>query len=208
MAGQAAEPRNIFASQIAASSLRLATIAALFWALAVAGAHAQESDDSQNKHFDIKSSMGDLHLGNDADVRETGLPVYPGARLRHNDENKNSANLSLFTSAFGMKLIVLNYDSDDAPAKVVAFYREKLNKYGKVLECRTKRHGGDVSVNEDKHGSKKELQCEGDNTGDIVELKVGTEDNQHVVAVEPADAGTGSSFAVVYVHTRGKQADI
>jgi hypothetical protein len=39
-------------------------------------------------------------------------------------------------------------------------------------------------------------------------LKVGTEDNQHVVAVEPNDGHGGSTFALVYVHTRGKQGDI
>jgi len=36
-----------------------------------------------------------------------------------------------------------------------------------------------------------------------VELKVGTEDNQHIVAVEPQ--GKGSSFALVYVQTHGKE---
>ena len=54
----------------------------------------------------------------------------------------------------------------------------------------------------------KELKCEGDNTGPVTELKVGTADNQHVVAIEPADGRSGSTFALVYVRTRGKQGDI
>ena len=53
----------------------------------------------------------------------------------------------------------------------------------------------------------KELKCE-ENSGPVTELKVGTEDNQHVVAVEPRDASKGSTFALVYVHTRGKRGDI
>jgi hypothetical protein len=62
---------------------------------------------------------------------------------------------------------------------------------------------------DDKDSKKsKELKCEGDNSGPVTELKVGTEDNQRVVAVEPADHGSGSTFAVVYVHARGKQGDI
>jgi hypothetical protein len=108
--------------------------------------------------------------------------------------------------------VVVNYDSDDAPAKVIDFYRDKLKKYGKVLECHSRKHGGDVDVNaedEDKDSQKsKELKCEGDNTGPVTELKVGTEYNQHVVAIEPNDGHGGSTFALVYVHTRGKQGDI
>jgi hypothetical protein len=42
----------------------------------------------------------------------------------------------------------------------------------------------------------------------VTELKVGTEDNQHVVALEPNDGHSGTTFALVYVHTRGKQGDI
>jgi hypothetical protein len=49
---------------------------------------------------------------------------------------------------------------------------------------------------------------EGDNTGDIVELKVGTQDHQHLVSIEPSGKGNGSTFALVYVHTRGTQGDI
>jgi hypothetical protein len=58
------------------------------------------------------------------------------------------------------------------------------------------------------HGSDRhsdELTCEGDR-GNNVELKVGTQENQHIVAVEPD--GKGSSFSLVYVRTHGKDADI
>ena len=48
-----------------------------------------------------------------------------------------------------MKLVVAQYDSDDAPAKVIDFYRDKLKKYGKVLECHSQKHGGDVEVHDD-----------------------------------------------------------
>ena len=88
--------------------------------------------------------------------------------------------------------------------KVIDYYRDKLKKYGKVLECHSQKHGGDVEVNDSDKDSKdsKELKCE-DNSGPVTELKVGTEDNQHVVAIEPRDASKGSTFALVYVHTRG-----
>jgi hypothetical protein len=169
---------------------------------------AQDSSN-QNKNLDVTSPAGDLHIGSDADARKTGLPLYPGARLKSDDKNKNQANLSILTEAFGMKLVVANYESDDAPAKILDFYRDKLKKYGKVLECHSQKHGGNVEVQEDSKDSNdsKELKCD-ENSGPVTELKVGTEDNQHVVAIEPREAGKGSTFALVYVHTRGKRGDI
>jgi len=173
-------------------------------------AQSQKSDSGQDKNLDIRSSVGDLHVGSDADARKVGLPLYPGARVKADDDNQNKVNLGILTEAFGFKLVVANYESDDAPSKVVDFYRDKLRRYGKVLECHSRKHGGDVDVHDDDkdaHGSK-ELKCEGDNTGPVTELKAGTEDNQHVVAIESKDGHNGSTFALVYVHTRGKQGDI
>jgi hypothetical protein len=86
---------------------------------------AQDAD-SQNKNLDIRSPMGNLHLGADADAKKIGVPLYPGARLKTRDPNSDQANLSVLTEAFGMKLVVANYVSDDDPAKIVAFYRHKL----------------------------------------------------------------------------------
>jgi hypothetical protein len=181
---------------------------------------AQDSG-TPNKNLDITSPVGDLHVGNDADARKAGLPLYPGARPKldsqnkdkdkEKDEDRNSdqANLSLLTEAFGMKLVVAKYDSDDSPAKIIAFYRDKLKKYGKVLECHSEKHGGDVEADVDSKDSSdsKELKCD-ENSGPVTELKVGTEDDQHIVAIEPRGAGKGSTFALVYLHTRGKRGDI
>ena len=180
-------------------------------------------DSTQNKNLDIRSSVGDLHVGSDADARKAGLPLYPGARIKSGDDhNHDQANLSLLTDAFGMKLVVANYESDDAPAKIVDFYRDKLKKYGKVLECHTHKHGGNVDTHDDdmdandnkndnqndgKKSESKDLKCD-ENSGPVTELKAGTEDDQHVVAVEPRDEGKGATFALVYVRTRGKRGEI
>ncbi len=188
----------------------LAVLAAL--SMSRAAAQSGDTNDDKNKSFDAHTTVGDMHLGSDGSAKEVGLPLYPGARPKKDDkENSNNANLSLFTSAFGFKLVAVSYESDDAPEKLVAYYRDKLKKYGNVLECRTKKHGGDVSTHaeDDESTSKsKELKCEGDNTGPVTELKVGTEDNQRIVAVEPAETGRGATFDLVYVRSRGKQGDI
>jgi hypothetical protein len=177
---------------------------------------AQDSD-KKNENFDVRSTVGDLHVGADADAHKAGLPVYPGARLKRGDKDNGAVNLGLLTEAFGFKLVVVTYESDDAPSKVLDFYRDKLKHYGKVLECHSQKrdvdiHDSDKDDKDDKDGKdskrSKELKCEGDSKGPVTELKVGTEDNQHDVSVEAREGGSGSTFALVYVHARGKQGDI
>jgi hypothetical protein len=177
---------------------------------------AQDSN-SQDKPFDVRSSLGDMHVGKDADAAKQGLPLYPGARPKQEKDN-DPLNFGILTESFGMKLMVAKYESDAAPAKIVDFYRDKLKKYGKVLECHSQKHGGAVNWHDDDKDSDtnksdndkkdtKELKCDED-SGPVTELKVGTDDNQHVVAVEPGDAGKGSTFALVYLRTQGKRGDI
>jgi hypothetical protein len=168
-----------------------------------------QDSDSKDKTVDLRSSVGDLHIGPDADAKKIGLPLYPGARLKSGGENQDKANLSILTEAFGMKLIVAKYETDDAPEKVLSFYRDKMKKYGKVLECHhTNENDSLRGDSDDDHDRSKPLKCEGDNSGPIRELKVGTEDNAHILALEDPENHKGTSFALVYLHTRGKTGDI
>jgi hypothetical protein len=172
--------------------------------LSLVTATAQDSDkNDKDSNVDVQ-----LHVGKDANAQQTGLPLYPGARLKHDNDSDNSANFALLTGSFGMKLVVANYNSDDSADKVIAYYHKHLKKYGNVLECHTK-DSGDVRMNDDKtsHGSN-DLTCDGDKSGKVVELKAGTQDNQHIVSVEPSETGKGSTFAVVYLYKRGKRGDI
>jgi hypothetical protein len=163
--------------------------------------------NGQDKQVDIKTPLGGLHVSNDASVSDTGLPVYPGARMKQKDSDgeDKSANVNISGFGYGLKVVAVEYESDDSPSKVLSFYKDQLKKYGAVLECRTSSLHLDMKMN--VHGSHEsdELTCDGD-TGKDVELKVGRKENQHIVAVEPA--GTGSSFSLVYVRTHGKDSDI
>jgi len=177
-------------------------------ALGVVVPVVSQDSGSKDKSLDVRSSVGDLHVGKDADAKKVGLPLYPGARLKSSGEDQDRANLSILTESFGMKLVVANYLSDDAPGKLLDFYRDKLKKYGQVLECHSAKLGGVSAHDDDKDSNKsKELKCD-DNSGPVTELKVGTEDNQHIVAVEPGEGSKGSKFALIYLHTRGQQGDI
>src|ERR1700716_26680 len=121
-------------SSVAIASSRLILTVAFATALtshAFAAGPQKQDKDSQDKHLGLRSSSGDLHIGNDADARKIGLPIYPGARTKHDDNNKDAVNLGLLTNAFGINLVVASYESDDAPAQVIEYYRDKLKKYGK-----------------------------------------------------------------------------
>jgi hypothetical protein len=170
--------------------------------------NVKKEPNGQDKQVDIKTFGGGIHVSNDAEATDTGLAVYPGARLKpksSSGDNK-SANVNLSGFGYSLKVVALEYESDEAPAKILAFYREQLKKYGNVLECHTR--GLDLDMKMGSHDGKSdsnELTCEGDH-GTNVELKVGKKDDQHIVAVEPE--GKGSSFSLVYVRTHGKDAEI
>src|SRR6266480_4190349 len=95
--------------------------------------NVKNGENGENKKVEIETPIGGIHVDNNANARDTGLPVYPGARLKEKEEN-----------------------------------------------------------GEEKRGK-------------VVELKVGTKQNQHIVSIQPTDNGKGSDFALVYVQTRGRK---
>jgi hypothetical protein len=194
----------------------LLVLAFAFSALAVlpgCNVNVRKDSEGQGKKVDIETPIGGLHVSKAADVRDTGLPVYPGARLkeRNKDKNKdddddsNSANVNISSSLFGLRVVAIEYLSDDSPEKLIAYYTDKLKKYGSVLECHTnKSHGGATIDSSDDSKESQQLKCEGDDrNGKIVELKAGTRQSQHIVSIKPADAGKGSDFGLVFVQVRG-----
>jgi hypothetical protein len=194
-------------NKISAFVVLAASLGALLL-LPACSVNVQKESNGQDKQVDIKTLLGGVHVSKQADVTETGLAVYPGARPKEKDSggSDKSANVNISGFGYGIKVIAVSYESDDTPAKVLSFYRDQLKKYGNVLECHTSR--GNWSVNMGSHGSKNgsnELTCDGSG-GNEIELKVGKQDDQHIVAVEPE--GKGSSFSLVYVRTHGKGSDI
>ena len=179
--------------------LRISTIA-FFIALALPAA-AQNTE--KDKNLDVRSPMGDLHVGKDADAQKAGLPLYPGARPQHENDS-DPVNLALSIENFGMKLIVAKYETDDSGEKVLNFYREKMKKYGKVLECHNTDDRDASDSDSDEKASSRPVKCEGDNSGPVRELKVGTEDNQRVVALEDRKKSKATTFVLIYLHKHEK----
>jgi hypothetical protein len=174
--------------------------------LAACSINVKKEKNGEDKQVDINTPMGGIHVSKDVSPEDVGIAIYPGARLKQKDfngENK-SANVNISGFGYGLKVVALEYESDDSPAKVVDYYKDQLKKYGDVLVCHTSHLDVNADIKDRNPGSH-ELTCEG-TTGVNVELKVGTKENQHIVAVEPE--GKGSSFSLVYVRTHGKEADI
>lgn len=183
-------------------------LTAAMFALFACSVNVKKEPNGDDKQVDIQTPVGGIHVSKGANPEDVGVAIYPGARLKQQDSNGDdkSANVNISGFGYGLKVVALQYESNDSPAKVVDYYKDQLKKYGKVLVCHTSHMDVDADIKdqEHEHGSH-ELRCEGE-SGVTVELKVGTKENQHIVAVEPA--GTGSTFSLVYLRTHGKAADI
>lgn len=181
---------------------RLIVPAAFMIALVGCSISTHDRGDGKKDDVDIRTPLGSLSVKHGAsDVKETGLTAYPGARLKQDpDDDKHSANVNISSSMFGFKVVALKYESDDSADKVLAFYRKDMGKYGKVLDCQ-----GGFNMNFHRNDKNADVTCDNSDVGDHEykqELKVGTENNQRIVAIK--QKSNGSEFAMVYVRAWGK----
>ena len=72
---------------------------ALIGAMLISGCsvNVKKEANGQDKQVDIKTLVGGIHVSKDADVADTGLSVYPGARIRQKDTSGDdkSANVNI-----------------------------------------------------------------------------------------------------------------
>jgi hypothetical protein len=188
-------------------------VAALFVVLCALPACSIKVDKDENKegkkHVDIQSPVGDLHVSEQADIRDAGLSLYPGATPAPKDGSgdEKSANVNLALPGFQLKVVAAEFLSTDAPDKIIAYYDKELQKFGKPIQCRS---AYSSSAHVDSHGKDdldKPVECDKSDSGDGTELKVGTEGNQHIVAVKPNSKGARFSLVYVRMHT-GKDSTI
>jgi hypothetical protein len=191
-------------AQLAPAALAVALIA-----LPACSINVKDKNKDGEGRVDIQTPMGNVHVNEQPDVHDTGLTLYAGARPapKDNGDDKKSANVNIAGMGFSLKVVAAEFQSDDSPDKLIAFYSKELQRFGKPIQCHGPWSGGDAHSElhtNDKEGSKP-VSCSDNGHGDTVELKVGTEGNQHVVAVKPD--GKGSRFALVYVRTHAGKDD-
>jgi hypothetical protein len=193
---------KLFSLEISGALQALLLLGSLFVALCVIPAcsiDAKNKDKNGEAHVDIKSPVGDLHVSEDADIRDAGLTIYPGAKPapKEDSDDKKSANVNLSLPGFSLKVVAAEFLSDENPDKIIAYYDKELHKYGKPIQCHGEWSGGHVQSSPGKEEGSRPVSCKNSGSGNSVELKVGTEGNQHLVAVKPNNSGT--RFALVYV---------
>lgn len=156
-----------------------------------------DDKDKKNEKVDIQTPFANLKVDSNPSSTENGIPVYPGAHPRSSDGNdSHRANVNIGGAGFGLKVVAAEFETDDSPDKVKAFYLDKLKKFGSVLECKGHNDNGDSEKNDET------LSC-AKNSGDGWELKVGTSDDQHLVSIEPH--GSGTRFGTVLLQMHGKE---
>lgn len=184
-----------------------AALLAVLVALPGCSINVKDKNKDGEERVDIKTPVGNIHVDEQVDISASGLSLYPGAKPAQKEDSgdKRSANVNISGPGFGLKVVAGEFLSEDSSDKVLSYYSKELQKFGKVVECHghwNRWNGANVGhVSPDSKNGAKPVACSGDEKGTTVELKVGTEDNQHIVAVEPD--GKRTKFALVYVRAHG-----
>jgi len=139
-----------------------------------------------------------LHANSHASAADIGLPAYPGANLYKDADNNTAADLGLTVGDFHFSLMAVNYVTSDSPARVLAFYRKPLSRYGEVLECDHGKPVGALTV------TRSGLTC-GDvqvsgNTNSVTdhEIRAGSLHQYRIVGVDESHPGS-TRFGLVYL---------
>ena len=189
--------------KVPAARVGLLILTALCGLLVTACSVSVNDKDKKNEKVDIQTPFANLKIDSSEKSADNGIPVYPGAHLRPAENGDNhAANINLGAVGFGLKVIAAEYESEDSPEKVKAFYEDKMKKFGTPLVCNGHDGGSDVHVSMHGKDNDNKLSC-ADSKGEGWEIKTGTSDNEHLVSIEPN--GSGTRFGTVLVQTRGNK---
>ena len=89
--------------------------------------------------------MAGIHVNtNQTTAADLGLPVYPGAQQRADDDKHKSADVHLGFGEWEMRVRAVSYSTPDTQEQVAAFYKKALGRYGDVITCQGNAAGGDA----------------------------------------------------------------
>jgi hypothetical protein len=171
----------------------------------VSGCRIESDKHGDNDNVKIATPFGGMSVKtNDAAVDGLGLPVYPGAELVKKDKNNGAADVNMSFGSFQLRVKAASYRTLDSPEQVTAFYRKALGRYGDVIQCQH-----DKSVGTPTHTAEG-LSCDNEKQNHVyvnddesgkMELKAGSKQHQHIVAVDPE--GNGTKFGLVALDLPG-----
>jgi hypothetical protein len=173
---------------------QMTTAAAIVATVLMSGCRVESSKKDGNDNVRIATPFGGMQVKtNDTTVLEgMGLPAYPGATLVKKDNDHGAADVNMNFGSFHLRVKAASYQTADSPDQVKTFYRKALGTYGDVIEC-----SNNKSVGEPTHTAEG-LTCDDNNKhvaidDDIsrkLELKAGSKQHQHIVAIDPNGSGT------------------
>jgi hypothetical protein len=166
-------------------------------AILLVGCRVEENKNGDSKDVNISTPFGGMHVKTNtvATPASIGLPVYPGARpVTEDDDDNHSADVDMSFGSYQLRVKVAKDRSDDPPAKVEAFYRDAMKRFGDVIACRDDHSVGAPARTQEG------LTCESGHNGRVniddhegnnkLELKTGSKQRQHIVEIEPDGSGT------------------
>jgi hypothetical protein len=183
-----------FISALAVSSLLLST--------ALAGCHITSHKNGGNDNVDIGTPFGSMQVktNNNVDAMGLGITPYPGAQMLKKDKDNGAADVNMSFGNFHLGVKAVGYTTSDDQDTVIAFYKKDLGRYGVVLECEGSRTVGQpartaegLTCSDGAHKSGHISWDTDDNDSDStdkIELRSGSKQRQHIVAVEKKDNAT------------------
>ncbi|HEV2708905.1 MAG TPA: hypothetical protein VGU67_01720 [Edaphobacter sp.] len=173
---------------------QITAAAAIVGTILMSGCRVESNKQGGKDNVRIATPFGGMQVKtNDATVLEgMGLPAYPGATLVKKNHDHGAADVNMSFGSFHLRVKAASYQTSDSSDKVQAFYRKALGAYGDVIEC-----ANDKSVGEPTRTAEG-LTCDNDNKhvgidDDVsrkMELKAGSKQHQHIVAIDPNPDGT------------------
>jgi hypothetical protein len=170
------------------------------------GCRIETHKHGENDNVSIATPFGGLQVRtNDAvAVEGIGLPAYPGAERVKKGKDNGAADVNLSFGSFQLRVKAASYRTTDSPDKVSAFYRKALGRYGDVIECANDRPVGNPTRTAEGLTCDKEKDNHvkvDDEVSGKIELKAGSKQHQHIVAVDAEEGGT--KFGIVALDLPG-----
>ena len=181
--------------------------AAVLGMLLVGGCRIESDKHGDNDNVKIATPFGGMQVKtNDAAVVDgIGLPVYPGAELvKKKKNNDGAADINMSFGSFQLRVKAASFKTPDSPDQVAAFYRKALRRYGDVIDCQNNQAVGLPAKTAEG------LTCDNEKNNHITvddemsdkrELKAGSKQHQHIVAIDPD--GSGSKMGLVSLDLPG-----
>jgi len=162
--------------------------------LPLCGCHVSSHKNGENQNVDIGTPFGSMQVKTNKNVNDAGIGItpYPGAVPAKDDGNNDAADINMSFGSFHLGVRAASFQTSDPQDKVLGFYKQDLARYGDVLEC-----AGSTPVGDPKRTSQGLTCVENKDSyprkvhiGSGLELRTGSPQHQHIVAIESKDGGT------------------